>query len=156
MTQRVERLGSLAHDLINLFVHQNQDVLGDRRGCCLAIWDLNGPDIEVFRLGSIPFEKIPEKERFAREKVRRLESHPSHLTSFESAIPEKEQYGGGVRVSDTLLMAASAFSPAYLDQEFCVLLGLVSHQMSLSRAQKIYKRTLHHYPTTFRQYFHRK
>ncbi len=148
MTPREDRLVTLAKGLLTPFIFQNEKHLDGRVGLCLATRDLENPSgrINVFDLGSIPADKIADKRTFAEEKAHRLlHGHIGHLSSFESEYKHNNKYGGGVRVNDTLIVAASGF-PACLDQDFVILLGLLSYEMTLGQALEVRRRTVHKYP----------
>lgn len=160
-TQKETRLVRLAQGLIVPFVDENEELLNGRKGISLAIFDLNSPtfpldfegsEIQVFEIGTVPPDKVADKHKLAKEKLTRLHKHDGHLSSFESQDPEADRYGGGIRVNDQLLLAASGFKPAFLDQEFCIFLALLDYQMTLTRAGEIRERTINEYPHPFRQY----
>ena len=149
MTERIDRLLTLAKEFLGTFLYEHRDLLGDRQGSCLAILDTDGTneEVHVFDLGSMPAEKVEEKRGFAKEKVLRLQANPTHSTSFESQNVGASQYGGAIRAGNNLFVSMSGF-PAYLDQEFCIFLCLLDNQMSFAQAQALRDRTRSSYPSS--------
>ncbi|MEZ4103511.1 MAG: hypothetical protein R3B55_03105 [Candidatus Paceibacterota bacterium] len=154
MSPRGENLLQTASELLPAFLNQNKKFLGGREGGCLAILDKFGSfreTIHLFDIGEIPLGKLNEKRAFAKEKVFRVthmnETH-KHLTSFESENSGNRQYGGGIKMDDGLFVSFSGF-PAHLDQDFVILAGLFSYEMTLEQAIEIRKRTIDKYPRSF-------
>ena len=73
----------------------------DRSGgyFCLADAETVLP-LLIMAVGQVPVEKAGKYLSFCQEKAKRLAEHPDHLSSWESRNPEKEQWGGAVRVGE--------------------------------------------------------
>lgn len=63
----------------------------------------NGLPLLTILIGEVPLNKAPKYREFAEEKNGRLASHPDHQSSYESRNPDRNEWGGAIRVMDKLL-----------------------------------------------------
>ena len=94
----------LVDEAIFLFeqAHGRSDWQGRTGGYfCLANAETGLP-LLVLPLGQVPLEKAEKYLRLCQEKAKRLAEHLEHLSSWESRNPDKEQWGGAVRVGNLI------------------------------------------------------
>jgi hypothetical protein len=121
----------IARLMLSAFLEQHTKELDGRKGVCLAVMTKgngNGHQTATCVIGSLPEAKRQEKERFAKEKVARIQCLGED-TSFQSEDEKKQQYGGGIKVRDGLWVSASGFPPD-LDEKFVLMLALMCDELN--------------------------
>lgn len=92
----VERVVAEMKDVLVNEKHQ-----GNRDSGYFTIFDSLGSNRAIMLLceiGVCPQEKRTKYFTFSQEKATRLSQHSIHLTSWESRDPDKDMYGGAIRI----------------------------------------------------------
>lgn len=116
----------IARLMLPAFLEQHTKELDGRKGVCIAVMakgNGDGYQTATCIIGSPPEAKRQQKERFAKEKVARIQSSGED-TSFQSENETKQQYGGGIKVRHGLWISASGFPPD-LDEKFVLMIALM-------------------------------
>ncbi len=112
---------------------------------CVADARTGDPIFGPTQVGVSPPEKVSKRVRICQEKAERLAMRQDHVSSWESREPEKERWGGAVRVGDLIF---SFTGLPELGDEAVMLVAAVEHYRNREaelRAMEIVARSDNHY-----------
>ena len=128
----LHRISRLAEEL---FPHIAELSPEKRTGGFLCLVRENGPVVGLTMIGEPSQDTAGKYEAFAREKAWRLMSLPEDQSSFQSRVPDQQQWGGAVWVSGGTLSFSGL--PEKLDEAFVVVLALRLRYLNRKKAEEI-------------------
>lgn len=100
----------------------------ERRSGFICAYDLRNESLVSFPIGQISGHKIAKYCRCATEKVTRLLSN-GHLRSFQTANPQLEHYGGGLRYLESIVAFSGLL--AEIDEAVALAYAIYLHEKEL-------------------------
>ena len=96
----------------------------DKPGGHFCLGNAEGEPVLILRVEFEPFpnDRASRTRRFCQEKVRRLSRRSTHRTSWESRKPEKNKYGGAIRVEGGFFSFSGL--PEHADEALCLRLAV--------------------------------
>ncbi len=111
-----------------------------RRGGYFCVADALGEVQDLFLVGEVVREKAFRYRELAKEKVRRLATHPGHRTSYQSRNPALDFWGGAVRIPHPkriALLSFSGLSPDSLDEALVLMVAIETKILEPKKALRI-------------------
>jgi len=137
-----------AEKLHNILMDENPEENKNRHSGYLTLMNAtNGRILLVVQIGNCPQTKARKYFDFSQEKAGRLFIHPDHSSSWQSRIPETNQWGGAIRTTNDLILSFSglpeladealglwvAFKMEWMDVADAVVLATISENRYFSQ-----------------------
>ncbi len=129
--------GGLNIKIVAMHARQIVPIIGkhlQRDGGYLFICNGKGRSLFHGVCGAPLADKAPFYKIFSKEKAQRLFSHPEHQCSWESRDPNKDQYGGAIRLKSGLIVSFSGFP----EKDDAPLAGLIAVKSGLATPKEIH------------------